>query len=668
MMEKGEWVAVRRVALSWWRRAKLVFDDVLYTPCLETAAEACDDAALPVVWPDGDEFSDGAAIPPEPPPLTTVSPPPARASAAHRLPPPVDPFLQRQTQQQLEQLAAAEPPKRDEHAKGFVLFHAVPGWLFSAIVHLLVCLTLSVYACPDPKRGAKYVSLHAVDAQDDTGVESFVETILEAPPTPAKTPLEPASDLTALASVDVAVPEIAAPEAVVPEPEIPVSLPETEIRTSGKKRGSEPGFQVGGDARGGLAQRGDRRRQALTEGATAESENGVELALQWLVRHQRSNGSWNFQQQLGEHHCPNCQCANPGPYVDAENGATGMVLLALLGAGNTHLQGEYRDEVAAGLRFLIEHQDRNGGLRDPAGRMYSHGLATLALCEALAMTRNQNWREGSAEPRWEARAVAPGGGGAKSAAGGRPTDDLLAAALADSPLLDAALKTSVPVTRSELTRAAQYAVRYIEAAQHSAGGWRYQPREAGDTSVVGWQLMALKSAYLAGLEVNPKTLARSTRFLDLVSEDRIGSCYAYTRGRQLPYVDQNYKINATTPIGLLCRMYTGWEHKRPGLALGVQRLLVHARPGMGMYHYYYATQVMHHYGGPAWEKWNGWMRDYLVQSQDTNGTQLGSWSFNGPFDDAGRLYCTALAAMTLEVYYRYSPIYGKDSVMGPRSD
>ena len=32
------------------------------------------------------------------------------------------------------------------------------------------------------------------------------------------------------------------------------------------------------------------------------------------------------------------------------------------------------------------------------------------------------------------------------------------------------------------------------------------------------------------------------------------------------------------------------------------------------------------------------------------------------FESAGRLYCTAMAAMTLEVYYRYSSIYSKESV------
>jgi len=640
-----------------------VSDDALQILCVETGAESGGVAVPPVVCADDEATPDWERTPPEPPPRAAASPPPARASTAHRLPPPVDPFLQRQMQQQLEQLSDAEPPEREQHAKGFVLFHAMPGWLFSTIVHLLVFLTLSVYAYPDPNRGAKYVSLQAVEAPDDTGPEAFEEMILEPPPAPAEAHLELAPDVTFVDNVALAAPEIDPPDVVVPEPEVPVPLPDAETLTSGTRPGSEPGFQVGGDARGGLAGRGDRRRQALMHGATAESENAVEAALLWLVRHQRIDGSWNFQQQLGEHHCAGCQCSNPGGYINEENGATGMVLLALLGAGHTQLQGEYRDEVAAGLRYLIDHQESNGSLRDPTGRMYSHGLATLALCEALAMTRGQDPRAGSAAPRWEARPVSPRSGGPASGRPRRRADgDLLAAAAVGSPWLGEALNTSAPVTQAELTRAAQYAVMFIEAAQHQGGGWRYKPREAGDTSVVGWQLMALKSAYLAGLEVNSRTLNRASKFLDFVSEDRVGSCYGYTHGRKTPYLDLNFPIKATTPIGLLCRMYTGWEHKRPGLGLGVERLLVHARPGMGLYHYYYATQVMHHYGGQPWEKWNQWMRDYLVLTQSRNGSETGSWYLDGPFDDAGRLYCTAMAAMTLEVYYRYSSIYRKESV------
>ncbi len=82
-----------------------------------------------------------------------------------------------------------------------------------------------------------------------------------------------------------------------------------------------------------------------------------------------------------------------------------------------------------------------------------------------------------------------------------------------------------------------------------------------------------------------------------------------------------------------------------------------------MYFYYYAAQVMHHYGGESWREWNAWMRDYLVHEQSRKGTERGSWMLDGPHDAAGRLYCTAMAAMTLEIYYRYSPVYTDDALV-----
>ena len=54
---------------------------------------------------------------------------------------------------------------------------------------------------------------------------------------------------------------------------------------------------------------------------------------------------------------------------------------------------------------------------------------------------------------------------------------------------------------------AQASINFIVAAQDPVGGgWRYQVKQAGDTSVVGWQLMALKSAHMAYLNVPPETI------------------------------------------------------------------------------------------------------------------------------------------------------------------
>ena len=76
-----------------------------------------------------------------------------------------------------------------------------------------------------------------------------------------------------------------------------------------------------------------------------------------------------------------------------------------------------------------------------------------------------------------------------------------------------------------------------------------------------------------------------------------------------------------------------------------------------IYYDYYATQVMHHYEGPMWKKWNKRMRDRLVAAQAANGHEAGSWYFAGDYGakGGGHLYCTAMAVMTLEIYYRYMP-------------
>jgi hypothetical protein len=171
---------------------------------------------------------------------------------------------------------------------------------------------------------------------------------------------------------------------------------------------------------------------------------------------------------------------------------------------------------------------------------------------------------------------------------------------------------------------------------------------------VGWQLMALLSGRMAYLQVPPRTFVGAAGFLNHVQTDRYGSNYGYT--------DRNRPSHATRAIGLLCRMYLGWPPGHPGVTQGVLAITA-AGPSFGnMYYNYYATQVLHHCGGAPWKQWNPRMRDSLVDSQSKEGHTAGSWYFaNGDrgASRAGRLYCTALAAMTLEVYYRHMPLYRK---------
>ena len=140
--------------------------------------------------------------------------------------------------------------------------------------------------------------------------------------------------------------------------------------------------------------------------------------------------------------------------------------------------------------------------------------------------------------------------------------------------------------------------------------------------------MALKSASMAYLNVPQDTIRKAGYFLDSVQTEN-GSLYGYTSAG---------RGSATSAIGLLCRMYMGWKHENPALIQGVQ-ILSEAGPSLddsgpprnNMYYNYYATQVLHHYGGYEWVKWNGAMRDYLDRARrPSRGTPREAGISRGP--------------------------------------
>ena len=349
-----------------------------------------------------------------------------------------------------------------------------------------------------------------------------------------------------------------------------------------------------GDAFSG---RGKGKQQMLAQaGGTEGSERAVAMALRWLAAHQMPDGGWSFDHTRAVQ-CRG-QCRNPGSLPKARNAATGLALLPFLGAGQTHKEGQYRDVVRRGLYYLISHTKREPGgaaFNEPGGNMYSHGICAIVLCEAYGMTRDKI-----------------------------------------------------------LYSAAQQALNFICFAQDPiGGGWRYRPQTPGDTSVVGWQLMALKSGHMAYLQVPPVVARKASLFLDSVQSNG-GANYGYTGPGAGP---------ATTAVGLLCRMYLGWKRDNPALQRGIQWLSKRG-PSRDMYYNYYATQVMRHWEGEPWTKWNAVMRDQLVESQAQRGHEKGSWFFADSGHgtrQGGRLYHTAMSAMVLEVYYRHMPIYRKQS-------
>jgi hypothetical protein len=77
---------------------------------------------------------------------------------------------------------------------------------------------------------------------------------------------------------------------------------------------------------------------------------------------------------------------------------------------------------------------------------------------------------------------------------------------------------------------------------------------------------------------------------------------------------------------------------------------------------YLATYVLRNYSEydrKPWSRWNDQMRDQLIDTQLVKGAEAGSWfePRDARAKSGGRLYQTALSAMTLEIYYRHLPIY-----------
>ncbi len=403
------------------------------------------------------------------------------------------------------------------------------------------------------------------------------------------------------------------PEQSLNEPE-PITL-DQELFDQGDVFAQETLFDTGelgelsnSDMANETSSRSSSNKKSLLRkfGGNAASEKSVAMALKWIADHQLPDGGWNFDHRIGPGNFRTSP--NPGLMTEARNGATAMALLPFLGNGQTHVTGEYKETVKNGLEFLMRSAKRKyRGLsyHEPGGSMYSHGLVAIVFCEAFAMTHDE-----------------------------------------------------------QLAKYAQGTVWFIEDSQDPyGGGWRYAPKQRGDTSAVGWQLMALKSGKMGGLNIDKKTYSLASKFLDNVSINS-GAFYGYDD----PPRNLTRGALARTSIGLLCRMYMGWDKNTPALVDGVQWIDENGPstgPTTNMYYNYYGTQLMKHYGGGEWTKWNEKMRDYLVKTQATKGPSKGSWMFSPRSlgsERGGRLYNTSMACMTLEVYYRYLPLYDDNSV------
>ncbi len=450
-------------------------------------------------------------------------------------------------------------------------------------INLIVLICLSIALLTPVELRVAEIDIPVTATFDEEPSQPEELTLVITPEVPAGLPL--VSDFVPLPTLIPDAPEIPSP---LPGQPTPLPLPPPV----GAGLPSNPlvlltatELKVGGGYEGRTA--AARDQLAAARGGSPASERAVERGLEWLAAHQRDDGGWSFDLQGSK--CAG-QCTHAGTHPST-TAATALSLLAYLGAGHTHKSGEHQLLVNRGLAYLrsrIVPNSRGADLQE--GTMYAQGLATVALCEAYALTSDP-----------------------------------------------------------ELRLPAQQALDFIASVQHPLGGWRYFPGQPGDTTVLGWQLMALQSGRLADLQIPEHTLPRAQEFLDRV-QGNDGATYGYQASG-----------DAATPsaVGLLGRMYNGWQRSDDRLRRGVERLASRGPDLQDLYFTYYATQVMHHYDGPQWTKWNHQLRDRLVALQLQEGHAAGSWYTPDYHTVAGGRLCdTALAIMILEVYYRHMPLYG----------
>ena len=372
------------------------------------------------------------------------------------------------------------------------------------------------------------------------------------------------------------------------------------------------------------------RKEAVANrlyGLTETTERSVEAGLIWLEEQQLANGSWDGAAKgfLG--------------VINCEPAYTGLALLALLGAGYNSAHGKFRETVRRGTEFLITTQYYDGGFPVTGGGddswifAYSIGMAVWGVTEAYGLS-------GDPALRWPSQ------------------------------------------------RGCDYLVR----VQTPGGGWRYSARMIqSDTSCTSWVLMTLKSATMLDLEVPSKAIDGIDSWLercgsDITGEDEIPEdlMTAYDKEVGAKRVFKAFtgyfelsgheasalQMTSITAVGMACRFFMGWKRSHPFL-IGSANYLLDYLPqwhkgleknqaiAWYFYFYYYGTLAMHQMGGRYWRAWNEKIKVMLPAHQKKDPPELaGSWDSDTAVLDGGRLFATSISCLTLETYYRFSPLLG----------
>ncbi len=293
---------------------------------------------------------------------------------------------------------------------------------------------------------------------------------------------------------------------------------------------------------------------------------------------------------------------NDGQSRDHLVAMTSLSIMAMAAVG--HQPSDATPEGAAmahAIDFVLqpEHQAAGQYFGADGSRMYGHGITTLMLAEMLGMGVDEEQ--------------------------------------------DVRIRASL-----------QGAVDLILASQKSGknwqnrGGWRYEPRSRdSDLSVSVWQVMALRSAKNAGLDIPAESIDEAVAYIRRCYSERHGAfCY-------IPGCAPDYAMVAAGALSMqVCGQYDADEVRSAAVWLESNEL--NYQHNWFFYGTYYYAQAMYQRGGTFAQHARSRVEDILLRHQ----SDAGFWAASsGQERGAGRVYSTAMAVLSLSVKYHYLPIY-----------
>lgn len=273
---------------------------------------------------------------------------------------------------------------------------------------------------------------------------------------------------------------------------------------------------------------------------------------------------------------------------------TGYALMPFLATGNLPTEGEYAKVVAAGMQYLVDSIQADGTYspRSDGQYMYGHGIATISLAELYGQTKS-------------------------------------------------------PVVRPKLERA----VKLIISCQNQQGGWRYRPHaEGADMSVTVLQVVALRAARNAGLDVPQTTIDRAVAY--------VRRCYHRESGG-FGYQPENVSPGFARTAAAIYSLQVCGLYDDPMVKAGSQYLFKHKDVHEWFtYGNFYAAPAQYMIGGETWQQWYTHMHGLLMKAVRREGA-VSYWEpqIDRGSNPVGPIYCTAVFTTILAMPYHYIPLY-----------